>query len=219
MFDMLTCTRTVTPSQAVSCLGRAVHAGVARQIVRALRDRGVIAPGLRYGSDCSGVDLFASAVEAELGTDWTYVFASERESHVRRGLLAAWGGHGLTDAACAHDACRPVDDCPPEVDLYVLTADCTAHSALNHHRTESGWAASLGDIWHMLAYVRARRPSAVVVENVDETSIVQPLTGLLARLEGYKLEGGVLTPEGTARAAVSRRRHFWVLTRTAPAPV
>ena len=180
MFAMLTADEKrphPTANQAVSCLGRSIHAGVARQIVRELLTRGVIEPGLRYGSDCSGVDLFAAGVQAELGSQWTYTFASEHETHIRAGLLSAWGKFGLTESACAWDARRPDDEMPPTVDLYVLTADCTSHSTRNHNRTTSGWVASLGDIWAMLAYVRTRRPRVIVVENVNETSIVQPLTG------------------------------------------
>ena len=68
----------------------------------------------------------------------------------------------------------------------------------------------------MLAYVRERRPPVMVVENVNETSIVEPITGLLAHHDGYSMEGGVLTPEGTACVGMARKRHFWVLTRLLP---
>ena len=40
-----------------------------------------------------------------------------------------------------------------------------------------------------------------------------PLTGLLARLEGYTMEAGVLDPEADGSAPMARERHFWVLTR------
>ena len=62
---------------AVSCLGRGIHTGVARQLVKKLVADGTVAPGCIYGSAFSGLDTFASAVEAELGRDWTYEFASE----------------------------------------------------------------------------------------------------------------------------------------------
>ena len=45
----------LSPIQAVSCLGAAVHVDVARVLVRHLRDRGLLSPGVRYGSACSGV--------------------------------------------------------------------------------------------------------------------------------------------------------------------
>ena len=212
MFHMLTATTSLSVNQAVSCLGRAVHAGVARQIVRTLVARGMLAPGLSYGSDCSGIDLFAAAVHAEFGSEWTYAFASERDATVRKGLLAAWGSCGLTAEMVALDASRPSDAMPPCVGLYVLTPECTAHSARNHARTAAGWAASLGDIWVMLEYVRERRPPVVVVENVNETSIVAPLTGLLTRLEGYSVTGGVLTPQTHGAADIARERYYWLLT-------
>ena len=68
------------PAAAVSCLGRGVHTGVARQIVKKLAADGHVAPGCTYGSAFSGLDTFASAVEAELGSRWTYEYASEQLS-------------------------------------------------------------------------------------------------------------------------------------------
>ena len=154
MFRMLTANGPLTPNQAVSCLGRAVHAGVARQIVRTLVARGVVAAGMRYGSDCSGVDLFAAAVHAELGASWTYVFASEREAHVRSGLIAAWGPLGLTAAAVATDACRPPEDLPPPVDLY----DARLHGTLGGESLALDGGVGRVARRH-LRYARVRQPS------------------------------------------------------------
>ena len=52
---------------AVSCLGRSIHTGVARQVLLQLLGEGTLHEGLTYGSAFSGVDTFAAAVEAELG--------------------------------------------------------------------------------------------------------------------------------------------------------
>ena len=46
--------------------------------------RALISAGCRYGSAYSGVDAFATALEAEFGSNWTYEFASEGEV-ARRG--------------------------------------------------------------------------------------------------------------------------------------
>jgi len=61
----------ISEVQAVSCLGRSVHVGVARRIVRMLMARGLIAAGATYGSAYSGVDGVAAAMESELGDSWS----------------------------------------------------------------------------------------------------------------------------------------------------
>ena len=53
----------LTANQAVGCLGRSVHVGVARRLVATLVARGTVAKGMTYGSAYSGVDTFAAAVE------------------------------------------------------------------------------------------------------------------------------------------------------------
>ena len=204
---------TLTTVQAVSCLGRAVHVGVARQVVAMLLARGTIGPGLRYGSAYSGIDTFAAAVEAELGDQWTYAFASESGKVPRAGLLAAWEQRGLTAAACFSDACGSEAASAAATDLWVCTAECRAHSQRNHGKSGAKQRATLEDLWRSLEYVRRRRPAVVVLENVNQASIVGPLTAMLGRLDGYGLEAGVLDPRTTARAPMARERHFWVLTR------
>ena len=90
--------------QAASCLGRCVHTGVARQIVRELVRRGLIGCGASYGSAFSGIDTFAAAVEAELRGDFVYEFASEKDKVVRAALMESWGRYGLECDLCFH--CR-----------------------------------------------------------------------------------------------------------------
>ena len=51
----------LSDNQAVACLGRSVHVGVARCIVAELRGRGLLPSHVRYGSAYSGVDTFAVA--------------------------------------------------------------------------------------------------------------------------------------------------------------
>ena len=98
-------TPTLSVNHAVECLGRSVHVGVARQIVRTLMARGLMWRGMKYGSGYSGIDTFVAAVHAETGGEFTYEFASESQPHVRRGLLHAWGGSGLTEERCYWDGC------------------------------------------------------------------------------------------------------------------
>ena len=81
----------LTVNQAVGCLGRSVHAGVARRLVATLMERGTLARGLTYGSAYSGVDTFAAAVEAEMEVDWKI---RVRERGFTDGAQRAVGGVG-----------------------------------------------------------------------------------------------------------------------------
>ena len=112
------------------------------------------------------------------------------------------------------DACSDQVVKLPRVDLYISTPNCEMHSRRNHSRTLEGRSHSLEDVWASLAYVRANWPEAVVMENVYEVTSVGPITGLLARLEGYRLRSAMLDPWQVAGVPMARSRQFWVLTRT-----
>ena len=204
----------LSAAAAVSCLGRGVHTGVARQLVKMLQADGVLQEGARYGSAFSGIDTFASALEAEMGENWTYEFASESNRGVRRGLLHIWSSRGLTEQACFDDARGEDAASAPPVDLYVTSPECTAHSKRNHMPSAGDQRLSLECFWSSLEYVRRQTPRVVVVENVDEPSSSGPITGLLGRLAGYKMATGVLDPRTTAKMPIARERRYWVLTLT-----
>ena len=101
----------MTAAQAVECLGRAVHVGVARRLVLRLAAEGVLSTGLTYGSAFSGIETFAAGVDQVFGEDWRYAFASEASAVARRGLCAAWGSRALTEGMVWQDArgehCKP----------------------------------------------------------------------------------------------------------------
>ena len=203
----------LSPAAAISCLGRSVHTGVARQVVKKLVADGAVSAGCRYGSAYSGVDTFAAAVEAELGNDWRYEFASEPSPAVRRGLLYAWGPKGLREQMCFHDAGGEDATSAPTVDLFVITPECTAHSRRNHDQSAQDQRCSLEAFWSSLEYVREQRPGVVVVENVHEPSSTGPMTGLLGRIGGYSMEVGTLDPRSVAKMPIARVRSYWVLKR------
>jgi hypothetical protein len=214
LMKMLKGEKPLSPNQAVACLGRSVHVKSAARIVDTLLERGVLARGLSYGSAFSGIDTFAAAVELATGGAWSYAFASESDKVPRAGLLAAWGCRGLAAERCYADATEGEALTAQAVDLFVITANCEAHSRRNHHQSAEDQRASVEDVWASLGYVRHARPRAVVMENVSEPSTVGALTGLLARLEGYTVETGVLDPATDGGAPMTRERQFWVLTRT-----
>ena len=188
-----------------------MHTSVAGAIVATLMRRGLAKEGLRYGSAFSGIDTFAAGLEEELGAQWEYTFASESDPTTREALVEAWQCRGLTREHCYKDARKGEALTAPKTDLFVLTAECEAHSKRNHHRSSGGQKTSLVDIWAALGYVRKRRPSVVVVENVTDVSATGGITGLLERLDGYELESGELDPREVAGMPVARERKFWVL--------
>ena len=204
---------TLSAPEVVSCLGRSVHTGVARQLILTLVEEGRLQEGATYGSAFSGVDTFAGGMEGVMGKNWEYTFASEKVEKVRDALLGSWGGYGLTEEACYHDSLGAEAKRAPSVDLYVTTPECNEHSKRNHKRSATGQRISLEEFWESLEYVRVQRPRLVIVENVSEPSAVGPMTGLLARIEGYKMETGMLDPREVARMPVARERQYWVLER------
>ena len=211
---MLLGTNALTENQAVACLGRAVHTSVARRLVATLMSRGLIVAGMKYGSIFSGIDTFAAGLEAELGSDWRYAFASECDENTRNALLTAWGAKGLAGSHCYEDGRSDGAVNEEKVDLVVITGNCESHSRRNHNRNAKDQHTSLKDIWAALGYVRKRSPKVVIVESVTDASAVSGITGLLGRLAGYSLEKGMLDPRDVADMPVARERMFWLLVRT-----
>ena len=211
LMHTLTCAEVGTARQAVTWLGRAIHVGVARCIVRELIARGWVTRGLRYGSAYSGIDTFAAAVEEETAGRFTYVFACEWGERERLALRRTWEERGLSEGRIWEDAEEAGRGETEAVDLWVASPDCGKHSKRNHEREGEEQAASLEGIEASLGYLYRCRPKVVVVENVAEASIVGPLGAMLRRLPGYEWEDGVMDAERDARAPVmSRARHIWM---------
>ena len=163
----------------------------------------------------AAVDMTAAALVAEVGAI-DYLFASEpraktgRDTDVRRGLLAAWGGYGLTDANCFHDARAGDATGAPAVGVWSLTAQCKAHSGANRGRTDDGELASLEDISTAMDYIRNRKPRIVIVENVCTGWVALGITCLLGGIRGYTWKTTALDPLSDMGEPMSRERQFWV---------
>mmetsp|Transcript_18317 Transcript_18317/g.27531 ORF Transcript_18317/g.27531 Transcript_18317/m.27531 type:complete len:340 (-) Transcript_18317:118-1137(-) len=205
----------MTAVQAVECLGRGAHVGVVRRIIRSLVARGLLAKGASYGSAFSGLDCVAAAMDDELDGDWSYRFASERLPYARRGLLHAWGERGLKAERCYVEATSGPAVAEEKVDLWAITPSCEAFSKRNRGRSPDGQRAALSEIWKGLGYARTASPRLILVENLAVPEVSEPLTGLLLRMEGYRVETATLDPRRLLGEPVARERRFWILRREA----
>ena len=97
--------------------------------------------------------------------------------------------------------------------MLVCSPECGSGSRQNYDRELDTQRVALGKVWVALGYVRRALPRVVVVENVCEPCTVGPLGEMLARLEGYGMAAGRLSPVAVDGTPMERDRHFWVLTR------
>ena len=206
----------LSAAQAVSALGRGVHGVAATAALnRLLRDQSV-GEGrewrhLTYGSAYSGIDTVAAAFEDIWGPRWTYVFAAERHKKLTKALKAAWGCRGLRRVHS--DAADIVKE--RYVDIFVITPECVAFSKRNRKATMERQARSLRETEIAFRYVRAQRPATVLVENVDEPSVVTPMSAMLGDLSqyGYDFVRMPFCPRENGGEPVKRKRSFWIGVR------
>ena len=214
----------LTPSQAGRALGNGVHGATARFMLRRLLQGGEAAGGgtwdapggVSYGSAYSGIDTVAAAMDDIFGeAGWTYEFAAESGEKLRKALHAAWGLRGLR----WHRIHADVGELAGEVyvDVFVITPECVNFSGRNRTASLEKQAESLRETSVALEYVRRRRPRFVLVENVDEPSVVTPLSAVLGdmRALGYVVERVPFCPRVHAGETASRWRSVWLLVRGA----
>ena len=116
---------SLTPNQAVACLGRSVHVGVATSVVGYVIDR-LTSDVLTYASACSGIDTFACAVERATGGVFQYRFASEKDAKLRGALVDAWRSYGLTESKVYSDAASAAATGGDPVDIWFFLAGLRA---------------------------------------------------------------------------------------------
>jgi len=205
-------TDNMSPQQAIDALGRAVHVKSASRALRialgnlaakhALRS-------LRLGTACTGLDMFAAALDDLIEGPWTYVLASEWIGHVARALKAAYEDRGLTTDAIRTDARSLAATLhAPPVDLWVITPPCEPFSRRNHNRSAAEVLGALEDLDKMLNYARVHRPPAIIVENVDEPESQAAIAGALLSLPGYTWVH--FASDAKEYGPMARARHFWV---------
>ena len=219
----------MSPKQLVAALGRSVCVPTLQHVIhRAVSSTlapptGEGARTIKYGSLFSGLDLSAVALEALVsgppggcsskwlsGCDFEYVFAAERDESMQAILSATWGRRGLTDDRVYDDARLLARNGAPWVDLAVITSECGEFSRRKRAKERRLQANSLQDISDALDYVRSVRPRAVVIENVDEPSLVLFVDDLVGGIAGYRWERVVIDPTVHSEWPMHRRRCYWI---------
>ena len=186
-----------------NALGRAVKiAEVRRALAAANLDR---TARLRYGSACSGIDLFAVEIEAQW-QDWTYVRASEKREEIAKALQKTYAHRGLQAGGVDDDATVMRD--AAQCDLWVATPPCEKFSTRNHGATSDDRLDAAIDIQDMMWYPRVMRPQAIIVENVDEPGARESIDAALFSLPGYSwTQFATGEPEA---GEMRRKRRFWI---------
>ena len=200
--------RVRCPTNAVSLLGRAIHAGVAKAILTLLLNMGTLSTdSLTYASACSGIDTFAAAVHDVWGDAWSYKHAAEPDAKARAVLSDAWGlepEHIYMDAGGTEAApATPVD-------LFVLSPECNAFSRRRHGRDASVIAGGAAAAAHTMPFLHAARAKVVVIENVDEPDATAAISTMLADATAYFWRSQALDPSVHASAPARRERRFFV---------
>ena len=99
----------------------------------------------------------------------------------------------------------------PEVDLWVFTPPCEAYSRRNHKRSVAGVLSAATDLELMLAYPRALRPRAIVVENVDEPEARVAISAALLGIRDYEWQ--TFLSAASEYGPMERERRFWAGVR------
>ena len=203
----------LTAIQIGSALGRAVHVDCVEQALLIIEEWGGLPKRLRYASACSGLDLFAVAVEARWQTNWEYVQAAECKVGVALALLETYWDLGLQGSYDAPDDNILMDACveeraAPQCDLWTWSPPCEKFSRRNHERTAEDRLEASKVMQQMLWYPKMVRPSYIIVENVDEKEAMAAVTGALACLELY--EWKTFRSDGVEATRMHRPRRYWV---------
>ena len=229
LFLALTNPALVKPSAALGAIGDGVHVGVCVAVLRRAAELGaglklgstgkfLTAKGpLRYASSCSGVDLFAQALERMYGVGgWKYVAACEKDASNIRVLLSAYGGDGLREEAVSRDAEDVVEassivrDAGGDLDLWVFTPPCRAYSQLNRYRTWDKAKSELERVKAMFLFAHLNKPKVIVLENVPSSESVAAISSVVVGLNTYKWYGQEVSADVHAGASIRRKRYFWV---------
>lgn len=179
---------------------------------------------LRVATDCSGLDAPIFALRA-LGLKHKHVFCSDIDSAALRFLAQNSDAETTFTDISKRDVAFAA-----ECDLYVAGFPCQSFSNMNCQKKSSD---ARKELWrHCLEYIRSKRPSAFVLENVralltvDSGEIWRSISTALDELEGYHWEHKIIdakeqgSPQSRARLYVVGAREGQDLFNVAfPEPI
>ena len=206
----LASSQLLSACEKVACLGRSMHVGDAKRALRVLQARVALPTPLRYASLCSGLDTWATALDALLGpAAWSYVAAAETRSRVATFLADAYAPRGLLPERIAPDAAEysTVAALPP-ADLVCAGLPCEGFSRRNHARSDASLASAARAISALCTYVRVHAPLAFVVENLDEIDARAEMTAALMGLRAYAWDS--FPVDAADHGPMARRRRVWI---------
>ena len=67
-----------------------------------------------------------------------------------------------------------------------------------------------------LEYVRQRRPSIVIMENVSDSEAISAISSMVLAITFYTWHGGIIDTHRHCGLPMTRRRYFWVGTCARP---
>ena len=194
----------------VTALGRSIQVGCALRALRLALSRVALPDGKpRYASACSGLDLFAVAMEIIFGSDWEYVHAAECRKPVATALAQTYAHQGLKKANTLPDACVITHSIGPS-EIWTLCPPCEPFSKRNHDKSEEGLLEAGRKLQAMLWYPRLWRPNIILVENVEEKDAIAVVTAALLSIPGYTWIQ--FSTESRDTSDMGRARHIWVGT-------
>lgn len=166
---------------------------------------------IRVATDCSGLDAPIQALRA-LGVRHRHVFSSDIDKSARAFLELNGDAETMFGDISTRDVAYAA-----EADLYVAGFPCQSFSKMNSRHSESDPRKYL---WrHCVAYIKAKRPMAFVLENVRNLltayggQVWTEISAALDGLEGYNWAHKILDAKEHG-CPQSRSRLFIVGTRS-----
>ena len=174
---------------------------------------------LTVGVACAGAGVVCAAVDAALGgrKAWRYAFYVEREPRhaaVHDAAFASRRPMHFTHADAAEDIERM-----PGVYLWLCSPNCQPFTPDNQAPSTADITAALSEFGRIIRYVRLRRPTVAIVEEVAAVThdSVRGTAGVTAQFEqtltdvpGYYWRRIVECPSERPEAMSRRRRAWWI---------
>ena len=191
----------------ISALGRSVVIDCATVALNLAASHLAGYDEIRFASSCSGIDAYATSVEAMFGAKMRYMHAAESRPSVAKALVAIFANKGLRRDMVLKDA-RVISNLVGPCDIWAFTPPCETYSKRNHSRSEAALTLAHKQTYEMLWYPRMWRPKIILAENVAENDAISINNAALLTLPGY--DWITVPTEAQDFTDMARSRHMWV---------